>query len=81
MGDRELSLMGGGSRLSKGGDHRNLSLVCYTWYSFSVTRFIVYIVYISVFQGWFFFPVFSREKLQFLRNIACIRINSDAAGV
>ena len=29
----------------------------------------------------FFFPVFSREKLQILRNIACIRLNSDAAAV
>ena len=30
--------------------------------------------------GWLFFPVFSREKLHFLRHIACI-INNDAAAV
>ena len=29
--------------------------------------------------GWFFF--FSNEELQFLRNIACIRLNNDAAAV
>ena len=29
----------------------------------------------------FFFFSFSSEKLQFLRNIACIRLNSDAAAV
>ena len=29
----------------------------------------------------FFFPVFSREKLQILLNIACIRLNNDAAAV
>ena len=34
-----------------------------------------------VFFFFFFFPVFSREKLQILRNIACIRLNNDAAAV
>ena len=29
----------------------------------------------------FFFLVFSRDKLQILRNIACIRLNNDAAAV
>ena len=29
----------------------------------------------------FFFFFFSSEKLQFLRNIACIRLNNDADGV
>ena len=29
----------------------------------------------------FFFPVFSKEKLHFLRNIAYIRLNNDAAAV
>ena len=34
-----------------------------------------------VFFSFFFFSFSSGEKLQFLRNFACIRLNNDAAAV